>query len=211
MPRQNRVTPGGLIEAHPARGLLMGNRGILHDRDGRLGPARWRHRAWIACRLAFKDRRRPLMAPGRYTELFFCDEAVALAAGHRPCAECRRDDYRRFLAAWRRAYGLDASASLRAPALDAALHAARLEGRAQRRSVLAADDLPDGAFALLPDTGDDPWLVLGDRLRRWTHDGYAESRPRPRGVALPVLTPAPVVEALRHGYAPLLHPSADVP
>src|SRR5215212_4900162 len=99
MPRQNRVTPLGDIIAHPARGLVFGNRGCLHDDEGRI-RRRFAGRAWIACRLRFKDRRRALMQPGRYTELFFLDDATALAAGHRPCAECRRDDYRRFIEAW---------------------------------------------------------------------------------------------------------------
>src|SRR5688500_15168681 len=98
MPLQNRVTPFGEIEAAPARGLFMGNRGILHDANQQLGRARWRHKSWVTCLLSFKDRRREVMAPRRYTELFFCDEAVALAAGHRPCAECRREDYERFRA-----------------------------------------------------------------------------------------------------------------
>ena len=97
MPLQNRVTPGGEIIADPARGTLMGNRGILHDAGQRLGVARWRHPHWIYCRLSFKGRRRAVMAPGRYTELFFLDEASALAAGHRPCYECRREDFLRFL------------------------------------------------------------------------------------------------------------------
>ncbi|MDB5560081.1 MAG: hypothetical protein JWQ36_3015, partial [Enterovirga sp.] len=105
MPRQNRVLPTGEIVALPFRGAFMGNRGILHDEAGRLGRARWRHPHWIICRLAFKGRRRAIMAPRRYTELFFPDEAVALAAGHRPCAECRRDAFGAYRSALARAEG----------------------------------------------------------------------------------------------------------
>jgi hypothetical protein len=149
MPLQNRVTPTGEIIADPARGTLMGNRGILHDADRRLGSARWRHPHWICCRLRFKGRRREVMAPRRYTELFFLDEATALAAGHRPCAECRREDFRRFQAAWRDAVG----AEIAAAAIDRALHAARIDPqtRRQTRFEAALADLPDGAFVLLAD------------------------------------------------------------
>ena len=99
MPRQNRVLPTGEIIAHPARGRFMGNRGILHDASGHLGRSRWKLMGWVTCVLDFKGRQRTVMSPGTYTELFFHDEAVALAAGHRPCAECRRADYRAYRAA----------------------------------------------------------------------------------------------------------------
>ena len=132
MPLQNRVTPAGEIIADPARGTLMGNRGILHDAQQRLGAARWRHRHWIYCRLAFKGRWREVMAPSRYTELFFLDEATALAAGHRPCCECQREDFRRFQAAWQQAFGHAASAG----AIDRALHEARVEPRSRRSDPL---------------------------------------------------------------------------
>jgi hypothetical protein len=101
MPLQNRVTPFGEIVAHPARGMVMGNRGILHDSGRRLHPTRrWTHKTWICCLCEFKGRHRAVMTPGRYTELFFLDEATALAAGHRPCFECRRADANQFAAAW---------------------------------------------------------------------------------------------------------------
>src|SRR3954447_5212073 len=121
MPRQNRVTPLGDIVAHPGRGLVFGNRGCLHDGSGRIRRTH-RTRAWIACRLEFKDRRRELMRPGRFTELFFLDEATALAAGHRPCAECRRADYDALVALWRERHPTDAGAD----AIDTRLHAERL-------------------------------------------------------------------------------------
>jgi hypothetical protein len=207
MPLQNSVTPMGDIVADAARGTLMGNRGILHDASRRLGTARWRHRSWICCRLRFKDRRREVMAPGRYTELFFLDEATALAAGHRPCCECRRDDFRAFQAAWRHAVDTpDASA----PAIDRVLHKARVDPRTRRqaRFEAALDDLPDGAFVLLPDDPSSPILSLGERLLPWRPAGYGAPRPRPPGIRCLVLTPRPTVAVLRAGYAPALHPTA---
>jgi len=120
---QNRVTPFGEIVATPARGLSMGNRGILHDDRRRLGRRRWTHKAWICCVTEFRGRRRQVMAPGRYTELFFLDEAVALAAGHRPCFECRRAAANAFAACW--------GGEPRAPDMDRVLHAERLAGNRQ--------------------------------------------------------------------------------
>jgi hypothetical protein len=198
MALQNRVTPGGEIVADPARGTLMGNRGILHDAQQRLGAARWRHPHWICCRLAFKGRRRAVMAPHRYTELFFLDEATALAAGHRPCCECRREDFLRFQAAWRRAFGHHASAG----AMDRALHQARVEPRSHRQIRFAAqlDDLPDGAFVLLPDAPS-PFLVQGEQLHPWRAAGYGPARARCPG-RVRVLTPAPTIAVLRAGYRP---------
>lgn len=201
MPRQNRVTPEGRIEADPARGLLTGNRGVLHDAAQRLGAARWRHPHWITCALTYKDWRRPIMAPGRWTELFFLDEAVALAAGHRPCALCRRADFNRFLEAWERAFG----AREQVPAIDAALHRARVEPRSRRQVTHRAplEALPDGVFLRWRDR---PHLALGGRLLRWTHAGYDAAALGEGEVE--VLTPAPLVAVLRAGYRPLLHPSA---
>jgi hypothetical protein len=200
MPRRNRVTPLGELIAAPERGLVYGNRGCLHDEDGRI-RRQWAGKRWIACRLEFRGRRRPSpMPPGRYTGLFFLDEATAFAAGHRPCAECRREDYNRFLALW--------GGGARADEIDAQLHEERLDGRTRRLHELPAGELPDGAF-VLHDGG--PFLVLGSHLLRWTPGGYAERTPRPdRGSAL-VVTPPSLVGVLRagwHGDMPLFHPSA---
>jgi hypothetical protein len=198
--RQNRVTPDGEIIATPARGLVMGNRGCLHDAGGQLGTARWRHNHWLICLLAFKGRRRPIMAPNRWTELFFLDEATALAAGHRPCAECRRPAFEAFRAAF-------AASKLTAPEIDRRLHAARVtRSRRQITHVAPLDTLPDGAFVRLPGTAE-PLLVKAENLLPWHPEGYGPARPRPTGPAT-VLTPAPTVAALRNGYRPLLHPSA---
>jgi len=198
---RNRVTPFGELVADPARGLVYGNRGCLHDADGELRRA-WQVRRWIACRLEFRGRlRRPLVQPGRYTELFFLDEATALAAGHRACYECRREDYVRLT-------GIVGIA--RADDLDARLHAERLDGRARRIHDAAFAELPDGAFVL---HNGEAWLVRGDELLRWTPAGYAERVPRPSGRA-GLLTPPTLVRVLRAGWepvVPLLHPSAGLP
>ena len=205
MPRQNRVTPLSDIIAHDARGLVFGNRGCLHDDEGRI---RRHHvgRAWIACRLSFKDRRRALMQPRRYTELFFLDDATALAAGHRPCAECRRADYDRFIAAWAGSRG----DRVYAREVDAQLHAERLtDTGGKRRHERPLGNLPDGAFVLRDET---PWLVIGDALRRWTPDGYDTAVARPAGRAV-VLTPPSSLAVLERGWrpeaVPFLHPTAE--
>lgn len=204
MPRPNRVAPTGEFLAVSARGMLMGNRGVLHDAEGSLGAARWRHRAWVACLTAFKGRRRAVMTPGRYTELFFLDEATALAAGHRPCADCRRADHHRFRDCWARAHGTAPSS---AAALDAVLHAARAQpgGRTLRRWRGALDEMPDGAFVALDGAA---LLVRGARLLPWRPDGYGPGLARPRGATVEVLTPAPTVATIAAGYAPAIHPSA---
>jgi hypothetical protein len=178
---------------------VYGNRGCLHDAAGRIR----RHHAtrrWIACRLRFRDRRRtPLMAPGRYTELFFLDEATALAAGHRPCAECRRADYDHLAAVWRAVHPGQQGAD----AIDAQLHAERLlPGTTQRRHHRAAlDEVPDGAFVLL---GDRPHLVLGGALLEWSPDGYTAWRARPAGARTTLITPPSLVALLRTERAPLV-------
>lgn len=196
MPLQNRVMPTSEISVDPARGLFMGNRGILHDDNSRIGTKRWQHPHWIICLTAFKGRRRPLMAPHAYTELFFLDEAVALAAGHRPCAECRRAAFDAF----RGAIGLD-----RAGDIDAALHPARVtRDRRQVRHSARAADLPDGTF-ILSDGG--AALLSGAVALPFTPAGYGPAWPRPEA-AVTVLTPAPTVAALRNGYRPVLHPTA---
>ena len=198
MPLQNRVTPLGELIADPARGLVYGNRGCLHDETGTIRRS-FAVKRWISCRLEFKDwRRGPLLQPGRFTELFFLDEATAFAAGHRPCALCRRDDYDRFVAL----------VGARADEIDERLHAERLDASRRRRLHRARlPELPDGAFVL---ELDEAWLVLGGELRRWTPSGYAERRSRSGGQAT-LITPPSLVEVLRSGWSgavPLLHPSA---
>ncbi|HEY7397281.1 MAG TPA: hypothetical protein VH538_03190 [Gaiellaceae bacterium] len=205
MPLQNRVTPFGDLVADPARGLVYGNRGCLHDETGRI-RRRYGVRRWIACRLEFRGwRRSPLLQPGRFTELFFLDEATAFAAGHRPCALCRREDYDRFGVLWRQLH----PAQRGADAVDLQLHGERVDPRTrgQLRHDASYEALPDGAFVVLDDAA---WLVRGGELLRWTPGGYADRRPRPAGRA-EVLTPPSLVAVLRAGWegaVPLLHPSA---
>lgn len=207
MPLRNRVTPLGELIADPARGLVYGNRGCLHDDAGRI-RRRYAGRRWIACRLEFRGwHRSPLLQPGKFTELFFLDEATAFAAGHRPCALCRREDYDRFGSLWRDLHGGEAGAE----AIDTRLHAERLDARTRERRLHDAplEELPDGTFVL---AGGEPLLVRGSRLLAWTPAGYGCPRRRPRTGALPVITPPSLVAVLAAGWSgvvPLLHPSAD--
>lgn len=198
-PLQNRVLPDQAIVALPARGTLTGNRGILHD-GMQVLRHRWTSKAWICCALHWKEVRRVPMSGRSWTELFFLDEAVALAAGHRPCATCRRPAYKAFRAAWTQA-GLPGT---NAPEMDAHLHAARLTSdRQQQRHIAPAESLPDGSFILQAG----PQLILGDAAFPFTPDGYLPPLPRPSG-PVELMTPAPSVAALSAGYRPLLHPSA---
>ena len=203
MPLQNRVTPFGEIVFDPGRGSLMGNRGILHDSNQHLGKARWKHKNWVTCTLSFKGRRRPLMAPGSYTELFFLDEATALAAGHRPCAECRPQDFQRFKTAW--TAGNQLTDRPTAPAVDAALHSNRVTRSGQRVTFTArSDSLPDGSMIVV---GGEAWLVWRGQRHRWSFAGYGDRQPLD-GAEVVVLTPLPAVGALRGGYLPAVHESA---
>jgi hypothetical protein len=205
MPLRNRVTPFGDIIETPARGLLFGNRGVLHDDDGRLVRA-WQVRRWIACLLEFRSRRRPLLRPGRFTELFLLDEATALAAGHRPCAECRYADHQRF----RRALAASRTGEQapRADDLDRVLHAERLDGRAKRTHPARLGDLPDGTMIASEEVA---WLVQQGELLRWSPFGYRDRRRAEPSTRVTVLTPPSIVGAIRAGYRPGLHPSALEP
>ena len=197
MPHRNRVTPFGEIIAIPERGTLMGNRGVIHADDGS-HRREWQVRRWIACRLEFKARRRPVRQPRRWTELFFLDEATALAAGHRPCAECRREDYRRWQAAWP---GEDTHAD----AMDLVLHADRLDGKAKRTYEARLGELPDGVVVA---RGERALLLAGGALRPWTAAGYGPPEPAGTGERVTVLTPRATVATIARGYAPGLHESA---
>jgi hypothetical protein len=207
MPLQNRVTPFSELVADPARGLLYGNRGCLHDDSGRI-RRRYGTRRWIACRLEFRGwQRGPLLQPGLFTELFFLDEVTAFAAGHRPCALCRRADYVRLGELWRDLH----PGQVGADAIDLQLHGERVEEgtRAQRLHSEALAQLPDGAFVV---RAGEAWLVLGAQLLRWTPAGYAERAPRPRNETATVITPPSLVAVLRAGWSPLVpltHPSAE--
>jgi len=206
MPLQNRVTPTGEIVADPARGLIMGNRGCLHGPDRRLGASRWRSAAWICCVLDWRGRRREPMPPGRWTALFFLDEATALAAGHRPCGYCRRPDYLDFATAWQAARSLPARP--RAVEMDARLHAERVDRtRRQRTHRRSLSGLPDGVIVR---SASGPALLAGGALLPWSPDGYGDPDRARAGsdVLAEVLTPPSIVAAIDAGYRPMVHPSA---
>lgn len=193
------MTPYSTIVATPERGLFLGNRGILHDETGEVLRSHT-HRSWITCVLVYGTRRRQLMAPNRYTELFFLDEATALAAGHRPCAECRNADYRRFKGLWRAVHD---APTANAADLDRRLHHDRLEGRTQRTYRAPLADLPDGTVV---DVDGGPALLWRGRPLRWTPGGYdGETRATSE---VTVLTPRATVAVLGAGYTPVVHPSA---
>ena len=203
MPLQNRVTPLGELIATPERGLVYANRGCLHDAKGNI-RRRYAVKRWIACQLEFRGWQRPaLLMPGRFTELFFLDEATALAAGHRPCALCRRADYEHLRANW-------SPPNAGADAIDAVLHGERIDPRTGDRRLHRAryDELPDGAFVMRDDK---PWLVRGERLLAWSPGGYTERSPRPARGTATLITPPSLVDLLRTErtpLVPLLHPSA---
>jgi hypothetical protein len=204
MPLQNRVDPFGELIATPARGSLFGNRGgRFHTDTKTLTRRRWASRQWICCVLEFKGRQRDVW--GRYyTELFFLDEPTALAAGHRPCFECRRKDAEAFAEAWRKANKL--AARPYADEMDEVLHWERLDGHAKRMHKSRIDTLPDGAFITVDG---ESYTVRGDELLRWTPDGYTTRTPRPHGMMVDVLTPPSILAVLSAGYRPRWHPSAD--
>ena len=194
MPHRNRVDPFGDIHADPARGTLFGNRGLLHRDDGTI-VRRHALRRWIYCRLEFKGRHRKLLQPDRYTELFFLDEATALAAGHRPCAECMRERFNEFRAAW------NDSAPISAPDLDAALHAERLtpDGTRQATWIASLGDLPDGTMIAL---GGAPHHSRAGALLPWSFAGYGPPAPADPARQVEVLTPRSTVRALASGFTP---------
>jgi hypothetical protein len=202
MPRQNRVTPHGALIAVPDRGMFWGNRGVLHDQQGRL--VRYsRGRAWALCVLEYKGRRRQQWAPGRLTELFFLDEATGLAAGHRPCGECRYRDYQAFKRAWAAAHGEGLPG---VQAIDARLHADRLAAPGVRRSYPAPlAELPEGTMVDLEGA---PFLVYRGRLLAWTPGGYLDRQPPEPAAEVTVITPRATVAVLAAGYRPVVHPTA---
>lgn len=201
MPLQNRVDPFGEIHAHPARGSFMGNRGIIHDAATRtLLKRRWTTKSWIICLCAFKGRRRRVMGPGSYTELFFLDEATALAAGHRPCFECQRARAMEFVDLFARANALP---DAKAGSVDRLLHEER-RGPKREMPAEAARNLPNGAFV---STSAGPFMVLRGAFRRWHFDGYGEERPLDARSVL-LLTPPATVKAMQAGYSPVVYPSA---
>lgn len=201
-PARNRVTPRGEIIAVPSRGEWMGNRGRLHEGQGARDIVRnHQSKAWITCLLEFKDRHAPQWTPNHYTQLFFLDEAVAFAAGHRPCAECRRDDYNAYRQAWAQTHG---GATPYAKEMDNELHCERTDTAAQN---LPWNTLPDGVFV---ETEKGPAVVVGDHLAVWDDESYTyrQRLPRPTRGSASVLTPLSTVGVLRAGYPAQIDVSA---
>ncbi len=208
MPHQNRVTPFGDIIATPAHGTLMGNRGCLHDQQGRI-RRRYKTLQWIICQLEFKGMHRIVMTPGLWTELFFLDEATALAAGHRPCAYCQRARFELFRALWVTANpALANGVRPAAPVLDAALHAERITALGQK-VVYAAKlgDLPTGTMVTLAES-EHALLVYEHTLLPWQPAGYGLPVLYCKDMLGEVLTPRSVVRVLALGYPVEVHPSA---
>lgn len=205
MPLQNRVDPWGRIFRSPARGSIMGNRGGALHSEAREIVRPFKGQRWITCVLEFRGRSRKVMTPGLYTELFFLDEAVAFAAGHRPCAECRRSSFNAFVHAWQSSHNAPPGSKVRAPEIDAELHLARIGPRANKVTYEAElGSLPRGCFV---EIGGAAYLVWGSTLLRWSAEGYVSGLARADRAAVTVLTPAPVVECFRAGYAPHVHES----
>jgi hypothetical protein len=210
MPRRNRVDPLGDLHAVAGRGLFTGNRGCLVD-DARQLVRHHRSNLWIICVTSFRGWRHELDKPHRWTPLFFLDDAVALAAGHRPCAFCRLDDHRAYRDGVTAMLGREAP--VRADELNRRLASERLRrgrgldrGRDRRLWESSIDDLPDGSVIA---AADGPRLVLRERTLSFTFDGWRAPLPRERGETVQVLTPPTSVAALRGGFRPVLHPSAS--
>lgn len=205
MPKQNRVTPWGELIATPARGTLLGNRGCLHDAQQQIRKL-YLGKRWIICKLQFKNRHRMVMRPGLYTELFFLDEATALAAGHRPCAECSREQFDYFRIIWAQANPrLAKSKKPPAPFLDNVLHRERIT--ADNKKVLyeaPLSQLPNGSFISLSND-QQAYLVLDTALWLWSPQGYLQKLTRKNDRLVQVLTPHSVVKTLAAGYRPALH------
>lgn len=203
MPRQNRVNPFGELITTSARGTFMGNRGgALHDNRGMLTARRWISNRWIICLLEFKGRTRQVMTPGCYTELFFLDEATALAAGHRPCAECRREDFNRFKADWvagNPQYGFSPNIAIHE--IDKVLHAERADSQGRKITFKCQlSELPDGVFFTLPEGPESCYLLCDDNLHLWTPAGYGKRIKAPLDSEVEVLTPRSTVNAIQAGF-----------
>ncbi len=203
MSLQNRVDPWGALHRTPARGAWMGNRGTLHDHRREI-VALSKRNAWVTCLLEYNGRHRQVFAPNQYSELFFLDEATALAAGHRPCGTCRRERYREFVALWCRANRKGTAVAI--GEIDRQLHAERCQpGGGKVTFELPFAELPDGAFCAL---GADAVLVWDGRPWRWSFEGYAPCPQRPGAdERVAVLTPRSVVPMLAQGLRPQVHPS----
>lgn len=206
MPRQNRVNPFGELIVTPARGTRMGNRGCLHDANGQIKKVSAR-KAWVTCLLDFKGYRRQVMAPGRYTELFFLDEATALAAGHRPCGTCQKSRYAIFKQLWIRANAsLLEGKGASIQDIDTHLHTERYASSGDAAfQVKLVGDLPEGTFVLRESDPSQPYLLWESQLHPWSPDGYAAGFGVRPDELLRVITPRSIVNTLAGGYYPQVY------
>lgn len=197
---QNRCDPFGQIIKTSARGSLMGNRGVIHNKNKEITHV-FKHKAWITCVLEFKGRKRTVMTADRWTELFFLDEATAFAAGHRPCFECRRENAKRFKSCWIKgnaAYNFSMSTSINQ--IDEIIHCERINSAKKKVTHQRPPSaVPDGAFILI---NENPYLFCKGRAHRWTHFGYEDIIAVPETSMLTILTPESIVNAFRAGYMP---------
>lgn len=197
---QNRVDPFGNIIETKARGLWMGNRGRIHNERKQITQA-FKLKAWLTCKLEFNGRHREVMGAKTYTELFFLDEATAFAAGHRPCFECRRNDFVHFKKMWLQAnaeFGFDENISIQK--IDSVLHSERMNANGSKKTFeININDLPNGSFISVDDCA---YLLYKNQLYLWTPFGYESHRVKPANKKVKVLTPHSIVKMFKDGYVP---------
>lgn len=202
-PRQNRVDPWGTIVAVSSRGTLLGNRGILHDENKRIVKTH-QHQSWVTCKLDYKNRKRKIMSPGTYTELFFLDEATAFAAGHRPCCECRRERYHEFKDFWVKANLAERKEFVTVSEINKVMHAERIKKREKVSFKAAVSKLPDGTLFSHENAA---YLVFETGIYLWSFAGYHRLSSVNLPAKVDVLTPQSVVNAFRLGFKPDVHES----
>lgn len=209
MALQNRVDPWGQLHANPSRAAtVMGNRGILHDADRHI-VKRWATRSWVACDPHYRGiSRRPLFKPGSYSELFFLDEATALAAGHRPCAYCQRAKYTVFKKTWFDAVSRASSPKPGIAEVDRQLHSERVARGIEKLTYAASlSSLPQGVIF---EHERQAYLIHSNKLWRWSFDGYVGAPAIAGDTIVEVLTPRALVQLIAAGYRPQVHETADV-
>lgn len=207
-PLQNRVDPWGQLHAVPARGNLMGNRGVLHEGQTIVRP--WKSQAWVTCVLDATFQKRSPFSPGTYSELFFLDEATSFAAGHRPCRVCQRQRHDAFNGAWTSANKpSEPGARLPIAEIDKALHKERARpDRTKRTCRATVSELPPGTFF---EHAGQARLVWTTGHLVWSFQGYTRAEPIDPGVEVEVLTPRSIVQLFASGFRPCVHASANVP
>jgi hypothetical protein len=205
---QNRVDPTGTFIKTNARGLWMGNRGVIH-KDKQVTKA-FAHKAWIICRLEFKGRSREVMTPARWTELFFLDEATAFSAGHRPCFECRREDAERFKSCWIKgnpSHNFNMKTSI--TRIDELIHHERIDHEKKKVThERKASEIPEGVFVLVNDV---PYVFSNGNLHQWTPFGYEREINVNENSTFVILTPHSIVNAFRAGYKPQINNETFTP